>query len=218
LVEAARKNKEPSYKSYKDRLDSAMRAMTGNMATLFDLLAEEGPEGFPVKPGEFVTMPYKGTERRAEILVVSPDRVHFVLNAVGVRQAMGTKEFRDNWSRGVIRPYVEEGAREKYLGDTPGKASATGKVVLSRYKFRTTAQNVVEVEWQPEKWHPLDDCDMSHHPLDAVDYWNNTGIKYEAKAKEVRDWRLDPKNYILEPSSDNRRRGAASKSRYLAPP
>lgn len=75
----------------------------------------------------------------------------------------------------------------------------------------------MEVEWQPGRWHPLLDCDMSHQPVDAVDYWTNTGRHTGPRSAAVRAWMLNPANYILEPSAINRSRGSVNNSRYQPP-
>ena len=199
-----------------------MGKMAGFMAYLIDVLPESQLEDFPVKPGQFVTMPYGRAERKGEILVISGARVYYKVDSISVKKPMPLLEFKDKWNNGVIREYVEGSLRGKYLGDTPGKASPTGREVIRRYanarpsKIRTVGSEV-EVEWKPGKWHPLNDCDMSHDPIDAVDYWNSTLRHTGAKSDEVREWMLNPANYILEPAADNRSRGAKTKSRYLLP-
>jgi hypothetical protein len=122
------------------------------------------------------------------------------------------------WTAVKIRPYVEKGAREIYLGATPGKASKTGKDLIATYKTRTV-NSQVEVLLRDGRWWPLDDCDMSHEPVDAVDFWNDTARPsgWNPKGTEVRDWMLNHKNYILEPSAENRSRGSRNKKRYLPP-
>ena len=65
-------------------------------------------------------------------------------------------------------------------------------------------------------WYKVDtkSTHMGHHPVDAVDYWNDTGIKHGPKSEEVRKWMLDSKNYRFEHGPLNSSRGGATKSRY----
>ncbi len=43
---------------------------------------------------------------------------------------------------------------------------------------------------------------------DAVTWWNETGRKFGPKSKQVREWMLDPDNYVLEYYRTNRSKGA----------
>ena len=137
---------------------------------------------------------------------------------------MALSEFNRRWGSDVAES-PEEGAREKYLGPTPGKASDTGRTLI-RGGVHECAANAnswvgadVEVEWAPGKWHDLADCDMSHDPVDAVDYWLDVArpLKYPPRGREVREWMKDWRNYILEPAAVNRSRGSRQKRRYLPP-
>lgn len=206
-----------NYKSTETKIADAMQNMASAMGPLIDILPENRTNDAPVKPGDKVTLPYRKAERMAEVLFVSAQRVSYDIRSVPLKTSWPTPDFRVKWDAGVIRPYVEGGARERYLGATPGKASATGKIVVARYRTKVE-KGVVLVEWQPPgKWHPLDDCDMSHHPMDAVDYWNSVRGITTPKSEMVRTWMLDPRNYILEPAALNRSRGAREANRYLPP-
>ena len=152
----------------------------------------------------------------AEILFVSTQRVNYEVKSASMKTAWATPDFKKQWDAGVIRPYVEGGSREKYLGATPGKASATGKKVIARYATKTEG-GIVLVEWKPNKWHPLDDCDMSHEPEDAVSFWNRVRKTTQPKSPMIRDWMLNHRNYVLEPSAINRSRGARENEKYLPP-
>jgi hypothetical protein len=181
---------------------------------LIDILPENADPSLPVKPGQFVSIPYRGSTRKGEILVASNLHVHYYVHSVqNAKLQIPTAEFRSRWGADIFE-YSERSLREEYLGATPGKATATGKIVMARYQYRTVT-GVLEVEWQSGTWHPLLDCDMSHYPVDAVDEWNSrlkhTGIRSSA----VRAWMNDPRNYILEPAARNRSR--SSKSRYEPP-
>ncbi|WP_036249026.1 DUF4157 domain-containing protein [Methylobacter sp. BBA5.1] len=220
-IEREKKTNSPSVKFTEQKLKNLMNEMAVNMAPLFDVLPENRADDLPAEasPGKFVTLPYKGTERKAEILFASKERVNYEVQSLSSKMQLKTVDFKKRWAAGEIRPYVEGGSREKYLGDTPGKASSTGRAVIARYKTSVNENNEVLVQLKDGRWWPLSDCDMSHDPIDAVDFWNNTARKngWVPKGPEIRAWMLNPANYILEPSSENRSRGSRHKQKYLAP-
>ena len=67
-----------------------------------------------------------------------------------------------------------------------------------------------------KKWRDIKEADMGHID-DAVSWWNKTGRQYGAKSKEVREWMLDSKNYVLEYYKTNRSNGAKLLEKYLPP-
>jgi HNH/ENDO VII superfamily nuclease with conserved GHE residues len=110
--------------------------------------------------------------------------------------------------------------REQYLGRTPGKGSKTGKEVQERMrkdgKLRD-GDDGPEFQASNDKWYPLKDADMAHHPKDAVSWWNETGRQYGPKSEEVRNWMKDSNNYTLDHYSLNRSAGAKLTERYSPP-
>lgn len=114
--------------------------------------------------------------------------------------------------------------RDRFLGDTPGKNSRTGREVRERMRKEKTLRTnprTKKDEFLAEngKWYPVDSpqTHMGHHPEDAVDWWNREGREYGAKSPEVRAWMLDSKNYRFEYGPLNSARGRATASRYLPP-
>lgn len=110
------------------------------------------------------------------------------------------------------------------MGRTPGKLSATGRLVIERMTEEGSYRegnrgNEVQVK-DPvsgqEGWHPAEDTDMSHQ-RDAVNWWNAVGKFFGPKSPEVRQFMLNPENYTLEPSSSNRSRGAKVGEQYQPP-
>ncbi len=220
-IEKEKKSNPLNIKSSEQKLKDLLNEMAVNMAPLFDVLPGNVAEDLPPEaaPGKSVTLPYKSTERKAEILFASKERVNYEVQSLSAKMQLKTIDFKTKWASGEIRPYIEGGSREKYLGDTPGKASATGKTVIARYRTTVNARNEVVVQLKDGRWWPLADCDMSHDPVDAVDFWNNTARKngWIPKGPEVRAWMLNASNYILEPSSENRSRGSRNNQKYLPP-
>lgn len=111
--------------------------------------------------------------------------------------------------------------REKYLGRTPGKKSATGRKVQARMRQEGKLRdNPMSGETQFKasdgKWYPIKQADMAHK-TDAVKWWNRTGRRHGAKSPKVREWMRDPDNYTLDHYSLNRSAGAKLKDRYLPP-
>ena len=118
--------------------------------------------------------------------------------------------------------------RLRYLGRTPGKNSRTGREVFERMlkeepptaRLQDEFGNAVKEFWDPisRKWRDISQADMGHIH-DAVKWWNGKGRKYGAKSKEVREWMLDSKNYVLEYYKTNRSKGAilGQTDTYLPP-
>ncbi|MFB8375149.1 hypothetical protein [Paenibacillus taichungensis] len=75
--------------------------------------------------------------------------------------------------------------------------------------------------WQVMESYGLSTANMAHRNdpphTDAVTWWNNVGRNYGAKSKEVRDWKLDSNNYVLDHYSLNRSDGAKLGQKYLPP-
>jgi RHS repeat-associated protein len=115
---------------------------------------------------------------------------------------------------------VKKSSREKYLGRTPGKASATGRQVIARMESEgkiVKSNSGTWVEHNASKTYTLLPYTDMGHQQDAVQWWNTEGYLYGPKAAEVRNWMLDPLNYELEPRAINRSRGASLKDRYRKP-
>lgn len=137
------------------------------------------------------------------------------------------------WPKGKLR--------KPYLGDTPGKLTETGQKVWKRMAKADPPQLFDELgdAIDPEDFmddagklrnldrgdldriyvldeagqhRPLSECDMGHQPVDAVDYWTETG--YARTPDENAAWMHDPKNYMFEYGPDNQRNGRAQTNRY----
>lgn len=111
--------------------------------------------------------------------------------------------------------------RRRYVGNTPGKASRTGRDVQARMRADETLRDSA-LTGKPEflagdtKWYSLEYADMAHKQ-DAVTWWNTEGRVFGARAPEVRTWMLDSKNYVLEHRSINRSLGAQIGETYDLP-
>lgn len=113
--------------------------------------------------------------------------------------------------------------REKYMGRTPGKSSATGQAVIARMREEGTVKTVAgenQFLAADGRWYPVSEADMGHN-VAAVEWWNSEGKYYpragDRPAPEVRDWMLDPDNYELQHYSANRSAGARMTQRYHPP-
>jgi hypothetical protein len=124
-------------------------------------------------------------------------------------------------------PDKQGSLRLKYMGATPDKFSRTGAAVVER--MRSSGQIVGEgpllrgnpngLKLVVEDSTPIDidsKIDMAH-TTDAVTWWNQGGRFFGPKSPEVRQFMLDPKNYVLQPSSINRSAGARLGETYLPP-
>lgn len=203
-------------------MQNAMNSMAISMRVQVDILPEnQGAVTLPVQAGSLISLPHERNpqlRRRGEILVISNVRIRYKADAIAALREMPVTEFQRRWGQD-IREASDTSLRDDYLGGTPGKASPQGQIVVARYQQRTTVSGVVEVQLPApyNRWHPLLDCDMGHSPVDAVDYWNNTGRRLGARHDTIRAWMLNPSNYRLEPSTENRSAGARSRSRYQPP-
>ena len=101
----------------------------------------------------------------------------------------------------------EQSNRAKYMGATPQKNSATGRIVIERMrragKIDRTGTRFMASNG---KWYPLKDGDMSHIKP-AVTWWNKVGYVYGPRAREVRIFMCDPDNYIIDYKRINRAEG-----------
>lgn len=84
-------------------LQSEMASLGASMAVLVDLLPENQDEDFPVRPGQYVSLPVGGRNLRAEILVASRTGVQYRAEAARTTSRMPAAEFRAQWDAGVIR-------------------------------------------------------------------------------------------------------------------
>ncbi len=109
--------------------------------------------------------------------------------------------------------------RDIYMGGTPSKDSGVGLQVQSRMRAAGSlignGENRV-VLGSDGNWYPIAQTDMGHIDA-AVDYWNNEGRFFGPRSPNVRSFMNNPDNYMLEPSSINRRNGASMGKTYLPP-
>lgn len=127
----------------------------------------------------------------------------------------------------IVQKVKRVSKRRKYVGNTPGKSSRTGREVIERMKNTNPPEIITRngedvLVWKNPKtgateYYPLSQTDMGHHPVNAVDYWNTEGIKHGPKSPEVREWMLNPDNYKLQPSWYNRSEGAKLGKTYTDP-
>jgi hypothetical protein len=147
---------------------------------------------------------------------VEPSPVSTAQPGVVLQGAKGASDVAE----GRAQPKRRVSKRLEYVGRTPGKGTRTGREVIERMKnegkLREAEDGSLAVQDRHGTWVKLNETDMGHLD-DAVEYWNREGYKYGPKADEVRKWMLDPKNYELEPSSQNRSRGAQLRVRYRPP-
>jgi RHS repeat-associated protein len=115
--------------------------------------------------------------------------------------------------------------RRSYMGSTPSKRSGVGKTVIQRMRnkgyIRTFGKvqqvSVVTVLGGKRVWKNIDRQIHMGHIVDAVGWWNKTGYKYGARAKQVRAFMRDASNYELEWGPLNSSNGAKLKAQYRPP-
>jgi len=128
--------------------------------------------------------------------------------------------------------------RQQYMGATPSKQSSVGQQVKDRMKGEgrlrenpiTGKEEVYGPIRKPDGtvengWFDLEDADMGHHPIDAVDFWNkgdpskglSPGRELGPRHSDIRDWMKDPNNYEFQHYGYNRSMGGSTTSRYQPP-
>jgi len=191
---------------------------------------EEGTSPISYKPGDFIKARYVDAMWVAKITVINPSEVtvRFVDTRKGEKTHRLT-DFAELVKNGQdIQPYIPGSNREFYMGGNPSRNSTVGDLIKEKLEKQDKYKNDPELIKFEGKWYKISDCDLSHHPVDAVTYWNKgdkiDGGKYEKPGKEygprhpiVREWMMDPKHYIFEPASSNRSRGARDNETYDLP-
>ncbi len=115
--------------------------------------------------------------------------------------------------------------RLKAMGRTPSKRSATGRKVIKRMESQGLYKKIGNKEFVkislitkgPRVWKPVNRQIHMGHIVDAVSWWNTSGYKYGAKAKQVRAFMLDHTNYELEWGPLNSSNGAKLGQTYRRP-
>jgi HNH/ENDO VII superfamily nuclease with conserved GHE residues len=118
-------------------------------------------------------------------------------------------------------------ARLRYMGTTPDKYSRTGRDVIERMQAEGLIQgegpllrgnpNNLMMQGAEGTWVRIDGAVDMAHRTDAVTWWNEAGRFHGAKSPEVRQFMLDPNNYVLQQSAINRSAGANLRQTYLPP-
>ncbi len=121
----------------------------------------------------------------------------------------------------VTRPLTN---RVRYLGYTPRKGSRVGQEVRERMRREGNLRYDPELGEDVFRaddgiWRPVDrpNVHMGHHPVDAVDYWNDTGRHLGPRHPTNDAWMRNSDNYRFEYGPENSARGGATPSRYLPP-
>lgn len=154
-----------------------------------------------------------------------------------IRQELESgRRFNDETGR-FGNPNRSVSRRQQYLGSTPNRRSGVGTRVRDRMRsqgrLRDNPLTGREEVFGPIRnadgtvtngWFDIEDADMGHHPIDAVDYWNNgdPGHGY-LPGKDLppphpnptsREWMTNPDNYELQHYGYNRSMGGSTTSRY----
>ncbi|MCB0458288.1 MAG: hypothetical protein KDC91_11140, partial [Flavobacteriaceae bacterium] len=131
--------------------------------------------------------------------------------------------FEDAVKSGEVQKYVAD-KRGTFMGSNPSRNSSVGTAIKNRMKgegtYKIEGNPPVELIEYPKgsgNWHPLDTCDLSHEPVDAVTWWNTIGYKFGPRSPKVKEFMTNPNNYIFEPLSSNRGRGSRSNEEYRLP-
>ena len=141
-------------------------------------------------------------------------------------------DFQQMISSGEVEKYnaSSQSKRDLYMGSNPSRGGSFDQRVLNRYRLAVTKKYIGRPPTSLQKarirfpkssggnWYPLDQCDLSHEPVDAVTFWNSrTGADKMPRSEAVRVFMTNPMNYIFEPSSSNRSRASRDNARYTDP-
>ncbi len=210
-----------------DKLNLALESLTTVIAPLIPLLFSAGsttPIGnVPVKVGDFVRgLLLDKRTLRAVIsdINMSSQKISYRLIANTVAhetETLSISFFNELFTKGKISTF-EFDPRDIYMGATPDRSSPTGILVQKRMEIEGKIVNG-KVQDRAGSWVSIADCDMGH-VIDAVTWWNSNGRLTGARSSAVIKFMQNPSNYELEPSSQNRSRGASLSARgvrYLPP-
>jgi hypothetical protein len=129
--------------------------------------------------------------------------------------------FPDDASEGATPKVRQRNTlRRQYMGQKPKTNGPTYRAIVERMR----AEGKIVGEGADAKvlasdgtWIPLDEAELSH-TKDAMRYWNETGKYWGERHPKVRDFMLDPDNYVLDKPGPNRAAGAKLKDVGYDPP
>jgi hypothetical protein len=208
-----------------DALNEALIALSRPLTVLVALLPSGAPAGsLPVSVGQLIRVERAGLVAVVVEIAAPMIRYRFVRpgRRTVEREGRDIGSFIRDWGR-EFRLH-EDDPRELYMGSTPSRDSGVGRLVKQRMQGEGTYTPVGGGQVRPRRltnspWIPIAECDMGHL-VDAVVWWNSNGRLTGAQSSTVLAFMDDHRNYELEASADNRRRGAAlaaRRIRYEAP-
>lgn len=118
--------------------------------------------------------------------------------------------------QGIYRRMLDEGKLYRRVGKDKKLVPLSAADRLDKAgelkPLRKQDLNRIQILDEAGKPHPLKEATMGHHPVDAVDYWTQTG--YRKTVEENRTWMTNPDNYFFEYGPDNFRKGGAQTNVY----
>ena len=218
-----------------DELNQKMIQLGALLSPLIPLLyptagaAGGGGGTVPVAVGELIRV--ASANRIAIVSAITPAMVNFryirpgqrMVGAEGRSVNLFVTQFGSEYTKYVDDP------RLLYMGPNPDLQTigATIKNTMAgrgRYRpdsggeilYNRDSQGRPLTGTRPPRWVNVRNCDLSH-VVDAVSWWNSNGRLIGPQMPAVLQFMSDASNYELEPSSENRARGARIGARYLPP-
>jgi len=222
-------------------LDRSATDVKEDAAVDFEVSASPGKKGeaklptpeLKFKQGENIKVKYTKGMWVAKISRISADKVYYRYNDERKPKRSRTKvDFQEMINAGDVQKYTSSGVSKRllYMGANPSKWGSFGQQVLDRYTLNVTFRYVPATKRTLENAmirypkrasgteYTLNECDLSHHPTDAVTFWNKLkGEDKKPRSPKVLEFMKNPQNYIYEELSSNRRRGSKDNERYSDP-
>jgi hypothetical protein len=179
----------------------------------------EGGNKIPFKEGDYIKAKYIDGFWVAKIKKITEDVVIIVFEDTRKgEKTFSITEFIHDISQNDITAYVPD-KRGLFMGSNPDRNGGIGQQVRKYMgeNYRKINEKEEIKNYLPDhdnKWYPIEENDLSHHPISAVQFWNEEGYQYGPKSNEVRAFMNNAKNYIFEYYKDNRSRGSKEKQQF----
>ncbi len=188
----------------------------------------EGDNEIKFSVGDLIKAKYRRGLWIAKIVSIdeSTQMIGYEFVAQNLKTFKPFSTFNEEVTSGEIQEYIAD-KRGTFMGSNPSRDSAVGMAVKARMRAKSVGQKGKLEDTPPNEkiyfpfrgvdWHHIDECDLSHEPIDAVTWWNNEGYKYGPRSSQVNEFMNNPNNYIFEPLSSNRSRNSRNNEEYRLP-
>jgi hypothetical protein len=134
---------------------------------------------------------------------------------------MAEAEAKANDTKSASSPSRQRSSkRRQYMGQNPNKRSTTYRDVVEKMQKEGKVVGEGEkmmVQASDGTWIPIAEAELCHQ-IDAMKWWKEFGKLWGPKHPKVREFMLDPSNYVLDKIGLNRSAGAKLKGIGYDPP